>query len=358
MRRERSEFRKLIVIAGTLFLAIFLFCYLSGCLTAEASDEEAQPHVIPDEIIWNGGSIEIPLDLTGMDSSELYIWTTSIRSLDENEHSDYMTTNCITDYDNEKAVMSIVQGFNSCDQGILVSEAGDYEVTVTFSEKSGQFTCRDTFTLVNPVTSQLWDTSYEYVDFDGTQDVTFHFKNGTNYYRLSDIPRLDIYIWMGADDRPVLYEGEDYIVDLEAGTVTIDKTALSDMLNSYYAEGNDFNEKMLAVNAFTTTEYNYDDDGFYMNVVDYVGPDPYYMTDCAWQIDISGFEFTSDEPGDINADGNINLVDLMQCLNHVGRKELLEGEALKAADINEDGSVNLVDLMRLLNYVGRKSSTL
>lgn len=48
----------------------------------------------------------------------------------------------------------------------------------------------------------------------------------------------------------------------------------------------------------------------------------------------------------------------MQCLNHVGRKELLEGEALEAADINEDDVVNLVDLMRLLNYVGRKSETL
>ena len=42
----------------------------------------------------------------------------------------------------------------------------------------------------------------------------------------------------------------------------------------------------------------------------------------------------------------------MQCLNHVGGKEFLEGETLEAADINEDGTVNLVDLMRLLNYVG------
>lgn len=62
--------------------------------------------------------------------------------------------------------------------------------------------------------------------------------------------------------------------------------------------------------------------------------------------------------GDINGDGNINLVDLMQCLNHVGGKEFLEGETLEAADINEDGTVNLVDLMRLLNYVGGKSSIL
>lgn len=73
----------------------------------------------------------------------------------------------------------------------------------------------------------------------------------------------------------------------------------------------------------------------------------------AYQIHIEG-----GTTGDINADGQINLVDLMKCLNHVGRKELLEGEALKAADINGDGTVNLVDLMRLLNYVGRKTSAL
>ena len=62
--------------------------------------------------------------------------------------------------------------------------------------------------------------------------------------------------------------------------------------------------------------------------------------------------------GDINGDSNINLVDLMLCLNHVGSKELLEGKALIAADINNDDTVNLVDLMRLLNYVGGKSDSL
>lgn len=62
--------------------------------------------------------------------------------------------------------------------------------------------------------------------------------------------------------------------------------------------------------------------------------------------------------GDINGDGQVNLVDLMQCLNHVGRKTFLTGNALLAADIDQSGDVNLVDLMRLLNYVGRKTDTL
>ena len=64
------------------------------------------------------------------------------------------------------------------------------------------------------------------------------------------------------------------------------------------------------------------------------------------------------DKGDINADGTVNLVDLMMCLNHVGMKEMLEGETFITADVNSDGTVDLVDLMRLLNYVGQKSTVL
>ena len=72
----------------------------------------------------------------------------------------------------------------------------------------------------------------------------------------------------------------------------------------------------------------------------------------------SRFKTNSATLGDINEDGQVNLVDLMQCLNHVGRKAFLTGNALLAADIDQNGDVNLVDLMRLLNYVGRKTETL
>ena len=62
--------------------------------------------------------------------------------------------------------------------------------------------------------------------------------------------------------------------------------------------------------------------------------------------------------GDVNMDGIVNLLDLMQCLNYVGRKSNLVDESIEAADVNDDGQVNLLDLMRLLNYIGRKSAVL
>ena len=62
--------------------------------------------------------------------------------------------------------------------------------------------------------------------------------------------------------------------------------------------------------------------------------------------------------GDINADGQINLTDVVLGLNHSSKKSLLTGDALAAADINQDGAVNLTDVMRLMNYVAKKSTTL
>lgn len=62
--------------------------------------------------------------------------------------------------------------------------------------------------------------------------------------------------------------------------------------------------------------------------------------------------------GDINGDGNVNLVDLMMCLNHVSGEETLADDAFLAADINEDGNVNLTDLMRLLNFLSGESGKL
>lgn len=61
-------------------------------------------------------------------------------------------------------------------------------------------------------------------------------------------------------------------------------------------------------------------------------------------------------PGDIDANGVVNLFDLMRCLNHVSGKTLLAGDTFVAADVDQNGIVNLFDLMRILNYVSGKST--
>ena len=61
--------------------------------------------------------------------------------------------------------------------------------------------------------------------------------------------------------------------------------------------------------------------------------------------------------GDINADGKIDLQDLMMCLYHTSGSIILEGQEYVRADVNGDSAVDLKDLMRMLHYVsGRESS--
>lgn len=64
------------------------------------------------------------------------------------------------------------------------------------------------------------------------------------------------------------------------------------------------------------------------------------------------------ETGNLNGDGDVNVVDLMMCLHYVSGREPLEGNALLAADINGDGVVNVVDLMRMLHFISGRSSIL
>ena len=55
-------------------------------------------------------------------------------------------------------------------------------------------------------------------------------------------------------------------------------------------------------------------------------------------------------PGDIDANGVVDMFDLMRCLNHISSKSILTGDAFTVADVDQNGMVNLFDLMRMLNY--------
>lgn len=65
---------------------------------------------------------------------------------------------------------------------------------------------------------------------------------------------------------------------------------------------------------------------------------------------------TARMPGDVNGDKEVNVFDLMQCLNHVSGKNLLTGNAFATADIDGSGEVNLFDLMKILNHIARGSA--
>ena len=57
------------------------------------------------------------------------------------------------------------------------------------------------------------------------------------------------------------------------------------------------------------------------------------------------------QPGDINKDGNVNILDLSILLANFGKKA--EDAANPATDINGDGDINIQDLSILLANFGK-----
>ena len=61
----------------------------------------------------------------------------------------------------------------------------------------------------------------------------------------------------------------------------------------------------------------------------------------------TNLEFTLIVTGDINGDGRIGIVDFAKLKLHYIEKELLTGNALKAADIDGNGRVSINDLAQI-----------
>ena len=57
------------------------------------------------------------------------------------------------------------------------------------------------------------------------------------------------------------------------------------------------------------------------------------------------------ERGDVNGDGNINVLDVMATINHILDVQPLEGLELDCADCNDDGVVNILDALGIVNVI-------
>lgn len=66
----------------------------------------------------------------------------------------------------------------------------------------------------------------------------------------------------------------------------------------------------------------------------------------------------SSDKGDINGDNEIDILDILACLDHTSEKEVLTGTAHRAADVVEDGIVDIFDLIKLLDYVNERIDSL
>ena len=52
--------------------------------------------------------------------------------------------------------------------------------------------------------------------------------------------------------------------------------------------------------------------------------------------------------GDINSDGNIDILDVVMLVNHILNEDTSE---LEGADINNDGDINILDVVTLVSII-------
>tara|TARA_Y100000593_G_scaffold18504_1_gene36923 strand:- start:13340 stop:14038 length:699 start_codon:yes stop_codon:yes gene_type:complete len=58
-----------------------------------------------------------------------------------------------------------------------------------------------------------------------------------------------------------------------------------------------------------------------------------------------------DIPGDVNLDGSIDVIDIVNIVNHILGVQPLDGQSFENADINDDGSVDVVDIVSIVNII-------
>lgn len=244
------------------------------------------PTVTQTKIVWDGGVLRIPVDLGDYSgSSELRV-ALKVSSGKE-------TTSFSASLEDTEVVVPFKYDFyDVCGEVPFLGKAGDYDAKLEFLDKQYNKLAEATFTLNVPTDSTLWNVKAEMLKFDGSEDITFSFTNGTNYCELESITAVQVFVNKDATfNAPDLTQGFSY--DMKAGKLTLDKEAVKAALR--YSQ-----QKLSEVKAELP-------DSAYINVCVRTskGIDVYRfntikgvttLTDGAWSIDISNVDLTATNP--------------------------------------------------------------
>lgn len=77
------------------------------------------------------------------------------------------------------------------------------------------------------------------------------------------------------------------------------------------------------------------------------------------QSQVASFEYDKKYTlGDVNEDGDIDIKDVAELLNHVVKNKTLTENAFLAADVEKDGEIDIRDAAKILNYIVKNISSL
>src|SRR5699024_9848030 len=125
--------------------------------------QEELPSVTVDSVTWDGGMLEVPVDLGSYTDEENL--SVNIIIPDDIPHGDGSMKHLWGDIEGNKVIFSLWDTFDSNDNEYFFSKAGTYEMPIYFNvpdEEAGagytKVVSSDSFKLVIPVDSQQWKT--------------------------------------------------------------------------------------------------------------------------------------------------------------------------------------------------------
>ena len=274
------------MLSKRLALAAIGVVTLCAGMTAMAVGEGNLPQVMTDQIEWDGGLLDIPVDFGAYSPEDLGF---EITAKDSSGNVVYDNPYPVLSKTEEGIVtFSLIDSFFSCDDEQAFTQAGSYTIELEFTLDYETFTS-DEFTLVVKEDSQMWDTEYVEYSFDGSEDVVLHFINGTNNYKLRDVTAYTVSAHytdgMGPGDKYT----EGFNVDMDEGIVTFDKEALKAAIVDTVGNKDNLNRMDIGLNVYAVTE---DGEEFAFNSVNEPGSD--YITTSSICLDITNLDFSSE----------------------------------------------------------------
>ena len=258
----------------------------SGTDTVSGETTEVNaPRITQDVIEWNGGLLEIPVDLGDYTADELDVKL--IEEYNGVESTHYLPLR-------DTAAIWYFFYYNDAKDSDWYCKAGDYTGTIIFESNRNE-EWRYNLTIHVPYDSVKWQVEKVTQKFDGSQDVVFEFKNGTNLFEIKEVKKLIIFTGMGTEGDPryiVPDMTEGFTCDMEAGTLTIDKDAFKTLLASGKSYDGGTLPDDIAINAWSVSM---DGNEFYFN---HIPTGEGSITTTAWHLDVSDLDLTAVEEGD------------------------------------------------------------
>lgn len=273
------------MLSKRLALAAIGVVTLCAGMTAMAVGEGNLPQVMTDQIEWDGGLLDIPVDFGAYSPEDLGF---EITAKDSSGNVVYDNPYPVLSKTEEGIVtFSLIDSFFSCDDEQAFTQAGSYTIELEFTLDYETFTS-DEFTLVVKEDSQMWDTEYVEYSFDGSEDVVLHFTNGTNNYKLQEITSFNVFAYYNDGMGPGENYSDGFTVDMDAGTVTFDKDALKAAIVDTIGTKDDLLRMDIALNVYAVTE---DGEEIAFNRVNEPGSD--YITTTSIWLNITDLDFNS-----------------------------------------------------------------